>query len=651
MKKIYLKFFAGLGLAPLLLPGLAAHAQDTTRTLKDVVITASRSPKKLSEIGRVVTTITAAEISRSQGKTLPELLNTVSGITFSGAENVPGQSSDVYVRGAAAGNTLILVDGFPVNDASSIAGNYDLNAFPMDQIDHIEILKGSGSTLYGSDAVAGVINIFTKHPQQQGLKANAQFVGGSYNTFKESVGLNGKLNKTGIAFNLSNTDSKGFSVANDKLGTGTFDNDGFHQRSGSLNINQEVSSKLTLNGNLQLSHNTGDNDYDAFVDDKDYTYKRTYLLGGIGGKYLLDKGAITVNVSQNNVWNEFKNLPGDNDQTYQLTNNIGRITNVEGIFTYNLNKYLDLTSGVDYKYSNTKQYSDYSTVGYAPGPSRVSADTAHTAIGSAYASLFFKSGIFHMEVGGRYNHHSKYGDNFTYTLNPSVLLFDNRLKVFGTIASAYKAPTLYQLYSEYGNINLKPEKTTASYEAGFDLGIVKDLLSFNTVFYQRTIKDVIAFYTDPTTFASYYVNANKQKDKGFESELNLKLDQITASAYAAYVVGKQTDAAGNDTHNLYRRPKNTYGANVNYQIIKTVSVGLNYKYTGDRRDNDFTVYPSQIITLKHYNLLDAHVQVNPTKNLTVFTDLKNILDEKYFDWYGYNTRRFNFMAGIRFQFN
>lgn len=650
MKKIYLKTVAGLALAPLLLPTIKVQAQDTTRTLKDVVITASRSPKKLSDIGRVVTTITAAEISRSQGKTLPELLNTLPGIMFSGAENVQGQSSDIYLRGASAGNTLILIDGFPANDASSIAGNYDLNAFPIDQIDHIEILKGSGSTLYGSDAVAGVINIFTKHPQQQGLKASAQFAGGSYNTFKEGIGLNGKLNKTGIALNLSNTDSKGFSVANDQLGTGTFDNDAFHQRSGSLNLTQEVSSRFTLNGNLQLTHNTGDNDYDAFVDDKDYTYKRTYLFGGIGGRYQLDKGAINVNVSQNNVWNEFENLPSDNFDTYQLTSNIGRITNVEGIFTYKFNKYLDLTSGADYKYSNTKQYSDYSTTGYAPGPSQVSADTAHTTIGSVYGSLFFSSGIFHAELGGRYNHHSKYGENFTYTFNPSVLLF-NRLKVFGTVASAYKTPSLYQLYSEYGNINLKPEKTNLSLEAGFDLGIIKDVLSFNTVFYKRSIKDVLAFYTDPTTYASYYINANKQKDKGFESELNLKIDQVTASAYAAYVVGKQYDANGVETHNLYRRPKNTYGANVNYQVIKTVSVGLNYKYTGDRRDNDFTVYPSQIVTLKYYNLLDAHVQVSPVKNLTVFCDLKNLLDEKYFDWYGYNTRRFNFMAGAKYQFN
>jgi len=142
MKKNYLKVAAGLGFAQLMLFSTASHAQDTTRLLNNVVVTATRSPKKQSEIGRVVTVISAEEINRSQGKTLPELLNTVPGVTFSGAENAPGIGTSVYVRGASTGNTLVLIDGFPVNNASLIDGSYDLNAFPLDLIDHIEILKG-----------------------------------------------------------------------------------------------------------------------------------------------------------------------------------------------------------------------------------------------------------------------------------------------------------------------------------------------------------------------------------------------------------------------------------------------------------------------------------------------------------------------------
>jgi vitamin B12 transporter len=131
MKKSYLKFAFGLGLV---LPALTSAAQDTTKMLNDVVVTATRSSKKLKDIGRVVTVISAEQIIRSQGKTLPQLLNTIPGITFSGAQNAPGISTSVFLRGASSGNTLILIDGFPANNAASIDGSYDLNAFPIDQI-------------------------------------------------------------------------------------------------------------------------------------------------------------------------------------------------------------------------------------------------------------------------------------------------------------------------------------------------------------------------------------------------------------------------------------------------------------------------------------------------------------------------------------
>jgi len=255
-----------------------------------------------------------------------------------------------------------------------------------------------------------------------------------------------------------------------------------------------------------------------------------------------------------------------------------------------------------------------------------------------------------MELGGRYNHHSKYGDNFTYTINPSLYLAD-QFKVFGTIASAYKSPSLYQLYSQYGNGKLKPE-TTTSYEAGFDWEIVKNALSFNTVFYKRNTEDVIYFFSELVSpYRSFYKNGSFQKDKGFETELKYNSNKLTASAYFAYVTGKQTDETGKQTANLYRRPKNTFGANVSYQACADFLIGVNYKYTGNRGDQNFATYPSTITTLKNYNLVDLHLQVKATKNLNVFGDLNNVLDQKYTDWLGYNTRGINFMLGAKYQFN
>ncbi|BAU54577.1 TonB-dependent receptor plug domain-containing protein [Mucilaginibacter gotjawali] len=640
MKKNYAFVAAGLGLVQLALLSTPAHAQDTSRVLNDVVVTATRSPKKLSEIGRVVTVITAAEISRSQGKTLPELLNTVPGITFSGANNAPGISSSVFLRGASTGNTLILIDGFPVNNASTIEGAYDLNAFPLDQIDHIEILKGSGSTLYGSDAVAGVINIITRHSTGQGLKSNVQLSGGSYNTFKESAGLIGTVKNTDIALNLSNTDSKGFPAATDTTGKAGFRNDGFHQRSASINLNQHVSDKLVLNGNLQTSYNTGNLPYGAFQDDQNYTYANTFIFGGLGAKLKLDKGDLKFNINQTDVKNNYNDAASAvNFDFPSYQKNTGHITDAEAILNYSIGNHLDLTSGADFKYSNTRQYSTYDTI-----------QKVNNSIASVYTSLFYKSGIFHMELGGRYNHNNKYGSNGTYTINPSVLLF-HQLKIFVTAASAYKTPSLYQLFSIYGNTDLKPE-TTSSFEAGFDWELIQNTLSFNTVFYRNNTKDVLYFLSEATAPYGKYQNGDQQKDKGYESELKLTMKKLTASAYLAYVTGTLTDENGVNTGNLYRRPKFTFGANVYYQVSNGFSAGLNYKYTGDRKDEKFNPdYSVSVITLKPYGLLDAHLQYVINKHFSLFADFKNILDQKYTDWTGYNTSRFNFMEGIKYQIN
>ena len=638
---------AGLGLAQLVLLTQAGHAQgakekkDTVKNLNEVVVTATRSPKKLSDIGRNVTVITAAQINQAQGKTVPQLLNSLPGITYSGSENNRGLSSDVYLRGASAGNTLVLVDGFPVNDASGIAGNYDLNAFPIDQIERIEILKGSNSTLYGSDAVAGVINIITKKALNQKLTPTIQAGVGSYKTYTSAVGLNGTINKTGIAINVSNVDYGGFAAPTDVTGNAGFKNDGFRQRSISLNLSQAVTDKLTLNGNAQSSYDTGDLPYGAFQNDNDYTYDKTFLMAGLGAKLVLPKGALRFNISQNNVWNNYKNLGSDNFGATSEIRNLGRITNTEAILTQNLSERFDITSGADFKYSNTNQVSSYNS---SPLVKSVN-------IASLYTSVFFKSDIFHMELGGRYNHHEKYGDNFTYTINPSVVL-NERFKIFVSIASAYVTPSLYQLYSQYGTDDLKPQ-TTTSYEAGFDLSIVKNVLTFTSDFFKRKTTDVIYFASLSTPPYGKYQNGSKQDDQGFESELNLTYKGLALSGYTAYVVGHLTSVSGAETGNLLRRPKNTYGANAAYTFAKVLNVGVNYKYTGGRFDTEFlNVAPySRIDELPSYNIVDVHLQYSPVKAFSVYLDLKNLFDEQYTDWVGYNTRGFNVMSGFKYTFN
>ncbi|WP_423148342.1 TonB-dependent receptor plug domain-containing protein [Rubrolithibacter danxiaensis] len=650
MKQTYIQIIASTVLIPVILFASSALAQEkNAHSLDEVVVTASRSPRKQSEIGRVVRVINSKQLLQSQGRTLPEVLNNVAGLTLSGSGGGFGSNISVYTRGAAAGYTLILIDGIPVNNSSGITSEYDISSFAIDQIERVEILRGVNSTLYGSDAVAGVINIITKKPSADKLNADVLLSAGNYGSHKEAIGLNGTKNKTGIAVNFSNTATDGFSIAKDATGNSSFDKDGLNQLALNSRINQELTDRLSLSANLQLTQNKFDLDAGAFTDDANYTGKNTFLFGGLNLKYNLRKGVLNVNVNQNNVWNNFINLAGGGDNGSAKQRNTGKITYSEAVLNQQLVENLDLTAGLNYR--DTKSDQVYESLSdFGPYNSYLSSDSANNSIFSGFASLFFhnKAG-FNFELGGRYNNHSEYGNNYTYTINPSYVIV-NRYKIFASLASAYKVPSLYQLYSQYGNQDLKPEKST-SYEGGLDLELIVSKVTFTASFFKRDITDLIYFYSDPVTFASQYRTGNSQKDKGFELELNTNpTEKLSFNAWYAYVEGEGKDATGAVTEYLYRRPKNSFGANAGYSFNKALSLNLIYKYTGERSDPFYnnTTFKTDILTQRSFSLLDAYLQIIPTRRLTLFIDVKNLLDEKYVEWQGYNTRGRNFNAGIRY---
>ncbi|MGB4398967.1 MAG: TonB-dependent receptor [Daejeonella sp.] len=631
MKKTKLFLMASLGLLPSLLLHSNSIAQDRgSETIGEVVVTASRSPKKISEIGKVARVITAETLARSQGRTLPEVLNNVAGITIGGNGNNPGDVKSVYMRGASAANTLILIDGIPVNDASEITGEYNISAIPVDQVERVEILKGGNSTLYGSDAVAGVINIITKKGSGK-LGANLLATGGSYDTFKQILGLNGQIGSTSVAISASNLDSKAFSTAAPAKGETDFDKDGFHQKSVSLNIGQDLSSRFSLRGNFQGNNNQADLDNGAFADAKDYTYDKTAILAGIGGKYSFNKGTLGFNLSQNSVRNTYNNRGS-------VTNNGGQISHLESNLNIAFTKFIDIASGVSYRFSKTDQHNSFSPPLFADNN-----------IKSLFTSMFFRSNSgLQAELGGRVNDHSQYGTNFTYTINPSYLI-SNRYKLFVNLSSAYRVPSLYQLFSQYGNLTLEPE-TSVSYEAGFDFNLT-DKLNLAFSYFKRDIDNVIDFgQVRPGVFG--YINQNNQKDNGFELELAFKpVSRIDLTAFYAHVNGEVTTPTS-ETFNLFRRPKDSFGLNAGFNVNRDFSFNLIYKYTGDRKDRyfDSSTFKTVNTDMDSYNMVDLYAQYKASSRLSLFTDIKNLLDEDYIDFSGYTTKGLNFNAGFRLDF-
>ena len=630
------------------------HAQTDTsgKILDEVLLTTNKYPKKQSQTGKVVTVISAQQLEQSKGKTLGELLNTVAGVTIPGANNDPGTNLTTNIRGGSAGNALILIDGLPLYDASTNNNYFDLNYFAIDQIERIEILKGGQSTLYGSDAVNGVVNIITKKAGSKKFNVSANLTGGSYNTYKQFAGFSGRNGKMNYILNYTHYSSAGFSAAYDSTGNQKFDKDGFNQHvvSGSTEWMPGRKIKVKLFGTY--GYYKTDLDASAFTDEKDYTVKNNNGQLGASLQYLHTNGTMKFNYFFNYVSRDYLD-----DSTYRSSpfvdfsqaTYIGRTHFAEWYDNWNFDNW-ELLTGMDYRLNNTFQ--KYFSTGQF-GPYAPPVLDKNISQFSPYASAVFKNKKgFNLEFGGRWNHHSVYGSNFTFTLNPSFLI-KNKTKLFVNLYSAYKIPTLYQLFDPFaGNKNLQPEKGIIT-EAGVEVFASNSFHTRVVGFYHDT-KNSILFTYNPSTYASLYINAGNQKDYGIEVEATYKIANWEWNANYTFTDGRTKSGydgtgtpIGKDSsyYNLYRIPKNALNFNIAFRVSSNFLVSTQLHVSGKREE---FIYGSAPANLKGYTIVSMYSEYKLSKEFKIFLDLNNITNKKYFDFPGYNSKRFNFTTGISF---
>lgn len=632
---------------------LTGQVQDTTgKTLDEVVLTANKYPKKQSETGKVITVINREQLERNSGRSVAEIINTVAGTTIIGANNNLGTNLRTGIRGSSDGNVLILVDGIPTNDPSVNKNYFDLNFFVVDQIERIEILKGGQSTLYGSDAVAGVINIITRKNSGKKIGINAGLTGGSYGTFKQNAGISGNTNVVNYSVQYAHINSDGFSSAFDSSGKGNFDKDAYNQHVVNNTLAFKLGRRLQLRTVAGYTYYAADLDAQAFNDEKDYTVENKNVRGGIGIDYNHNKGSLRFNYLFNYVSRDYEDdsvFKGSPFVDYSVSNFIGRTHFAE---LYNSWKWTswELLTGVDYRMNNMFQYSRAIYPFFPTSPAEAKAKMNQF---SPYASLIYKISSFTVEAGGRLNVHSEYGSNVTYTLNPSYTV-NRTVKLFANLYSAFKTPTLYQLFDPvYGKDDLKPEKGIIG-EAGISLSPVNNL-NFRLVGFYRKSKDVIEFIiTDPNTFASQYQNISEQKNYGVEAEFAFRRNQWDVTANYTYTDGKTTAdydgtgmPLGKDTtyYNLYRIPKHAFNASVGYAFSKGLYVNARFKSVGERFE---PVYGAAPVEMESFYTVDLYGEYAMKTQWRIFIDLRNITNQQYFDILGYNSRKFNFTAGVYF---
>lgn len=632
-------------------------AQDTTgKVLDEAVVTANKYPNKTSLTGKVVTIISREQIERSGGKDLSQLLTEQTGITISGANSNAGKDKSIYLRGGYIAHTLITINGVPVYDPSGIGGNFDIRNLSLASIERIEILKGSQSTLYGSDAINGVINIITRKAVTKATAGNASLIYGSNSTFKGNAGVYGGIEKIDYNASFSFHNTKGINEAISNLPA--VDKDGFHQTNFQLGLGIKPTDKITIQPFFRYNTIKGDLDQGAFTDELDYTYSQKSWQAGLRNELAVGKAKLNILYNYNSINRLYT------DDSVKSRN--GYDTWAQGTYTGSehfadayiylpIKGDLKFTGGVDYRSSKSDQ--QYSSIGFfGPYKTAYSPDSLNQSQLGLYSALNWnhKSG-FNVEVGGRVNIHSEYGSHFVFNINPSYLI-NNKVKLFANFSSAYRTPSLYQLFSEYGNKNLKPE-TAITAEGGVQYFSANNKFTSRAVAFSRNIKDVVFFYYNSSTFQSQYINQDKQKDHGFELEASYTVSKgTTVKAIYTYTTGEITTVKNNkDTtyNNLLRRPKSSVGLNLSSQLTSKLFISSNLQSIGKRNDAYFdnNTFATVNVTLKNYLLWDVYAEYSFLKSkLKAFADFRNITGSKYTEISGFNTLRFNCYGGIRFNF-
>ena len=643
--------------ATVLLISLSASAQDTTNLMNEVVVTANKFPNKTSLTGKVVSVITREQLEKSGGKDLSQILTEQTGVFINGANSNPGKDKSVYLRGAKVDHTLICVDGVPLYDPSGIGSNFDIRLLSIDNIERIEILKGSQSSLYGSDAMAGVINIITRKIKS-GSNLQGLISAGSYGTYKSNINLSGGMPKTEYTINFSHFSSKGINEIEDTSANSVKERDSYQQTNLYESFTWKPNQHIKLKTYLRYAKFKQDYDQGAFTDELDLTSKNDNLQAGFINEYRFNKLQFNLLFNYNDnkrTYIDDSTLSQNGFSKYSRGIYNGQEYFADAYGSYSLNEKFKITAGIDYRKSNSEQQFLSISEFFGPYSSYLTKDSLQQRqlgiYGALYTNLFSKLNI---EIGGRWNQHSEYGKNMVYNFNPSYLI-SQQWKMYLNVSSAYKTPTLYQLYSEFGNKNLKPE-VAQTMEIGTQWLAKNNKDNIRLTVFRRSVKDVINFYTDMQTFASYYINQDKQNDYGLEMEGAVKLKSNTNIRFVySYVNGEITTKNGEgDTSyfNLIRRPKHNLNVFADHQINNRLYVSGTVNYVGQRTDITYNSNFEQVeLVLKSYMLVNAYAEYALGNNKAkLFFDVRNLLNTKFTEVYGFNTMGTNVTGGIRFSY-
>ena len=611
--------------------------------LNDVVITATRTKANTIELANSISVIDSTQISNSNANNVFDLLKNETGISFT-RQGGTGTLSNIYLRGANSSHTLVLIDGVEVNLTNDPSGVYDFSALPIDNIDRIEVLRGPQSTLYGSDALAGVINIITKKGNGA-PKFSLLAEGGTYNTYKTQLGLTGSVQKLNYSVALSRTGSDGFSNASEKYGNKEKDGYTFNNLSSILGYNISENTEVNFYARFTKSKSDYDQFGGAYGDDPTYVFNQEeFSVRGEGKLKLLD-GNWNQKIGLSFIRNVRKYSYDTSSASIYYSHSLydGRKYKLDWQNDFALDKNNLLTAGLEYESEETS--SEYYAFNYLllPDYASIFPKKDSRTLGVYIQDNFQAGKRFFSTAGIRLDNHNQFGSQITYRVAPAFMIWETDTKFKATAGTGFKSPSLFYLYDPiYGNKNLNPEKSI-----GFDFGIEQYLfkqgISLGATYFYNKFTDMFGF--DYLTFKT--ININKAVTKGAEIYLHAKpFDQLELKVNYTYTDAKDMSPNSSDYgKKLLRRPESKLGFYTSYSFIPKANINAEVIWVGVREDIDFSTF--QRVDLKSYVLINLAAHYDVLKFLRLNFRVENLLDTDYEEVFGYGTAGLSFYGGIK----
>jgi vitamin B12 transporter len=643
MKKFYL-FFSLFCFSQLY---VTAQSDSVKTTLSEVIITATRTETPAVEIGSSYSLMASEQIEKQQLNSVVDVLRQLPGLSIV-QQGGPGKVSNVFMRGANSNHTLVIMDGVVMNDPSSPNNAFDFSFLNTLDVDRIEVVRGPQSTLYGSDAMAGIINIISKKgtsvPQYN-------FAGetGSNGYYRGNISALGTYGILNYAVTATRNGSDGVSSADARYGNtekDSYSNNSFMSKLG-ISAAQNFSLELLYK---YAKEKSAIDQSEIHGDDPNYTYSIEEQIFKGGANLSLFGGSWKQSFNASLIKNFSRSL--------DLPDEARSYTSLDAFYKAQRTKF---------DWQNTLSFLQNNLIMFGVESSKEQAST-NTISGSEwgpYNSMFPESSMrntavylqdqlsysnsFFTSVGIRYDKNEKFGGTTTFRIAPAYFIEPTSTKIKMSYGTAFKAPSLYYLFDPlYGNPDLKPERSKG-WDFGFEQYFLNNTLCVSATYFDLEFQDMFGYGPDYKE-----INIAKASSRGIEFTTSVKsVKNLSIDASYTYTKTKNEydDGSGDFNKALLRRPEHQLSLNANYQISTRLNFNSLIQFVGKRDDKDFSDYINvKRVVLQDYTLVSFAVSYKLWDYLQLHGRIDNVLDKQYEEVLYYGTLGRAFYLGFSFTY-